>query len=183
MKARFLFFLLMMLLSASSFAATYRVFAIRGTAQVTAPNGVIQTLTRVGQTFVCNNLRTDVKPSNGGYVRAIDARTNADRVTNIANCGTTPCITFASIIGGNRREWDDFALNGNLAVLTSLSNNLSAFTAMSQEASAQYNIETVHSTQMQKSTQIEKSMQMQKSTQIQKVNTPVLDKVATKRGN
>ena len=171
MKARFLFFLLMMLLSAPSFAATYRVFAIRGTAQVKTPNGVIQTLTRVGQTFVCNNPKTNVRPNKGGFIQVVEVRAGGAQVINITDCAPTPCITFASIIGGNRREWDDFALNGNLAVLTSLSNNLSAFTAMSQEASAQYNIETMHSTQMQK------------STQIQKVNTPVLDKVVTKRGN
>ena len=127
MKARILVFFFILLGSASSFAARYRVFSLKGTATATNRHGTrpIQTiLNRVGQEFFVNNPSTDIVPSKGGKIQVVEIVAGVARLTNITDCAPQPCFSTINIAGSKKRDLEDFAFNNNLVALKAVSTEL-----------------------------------------------------------
>ena len=127
MKARVLVFFFILLGSASSFAAKYRVFSLKGTATAYSRQGtqlISTTLNRIGQEFFVNDPRTDIVPSRDGKIQVVKIVAGVSQLINITSCAPKPCFLTIDVAGSKKRDLEDFAFNNNLVALKSVSMEL-----------------------------------------------------------
>lgn len=118
----FILILSVILTTTTVFAGNYRVYKIKGKAEVNTGTGK-KILTSVGQTFICNNPKTDIKPlSTDGYIEIIEVKKGANQIIRIKNCKPNLCVATAAIHGGGQVQtvWEQFAYSGDTKVLIKL---------------------------------------------------------------